>query len=61
VDDVTVAAYDGPIETRGLPWAVRYALAAHDAGKPLPPWLLMSVQYVRHGFGCSACHGLRAA
>lgn len=38
-----------------LPWAVRYALAAYDAGHPLPPWLLMAVQYVRNGGGCPSC------
>lgn len=37
-----------------IPWAVRYALAAHDAGRPLPSWLLMSVQMVRNGEGCTS-------
>jgi hypothetical protein len=42
-----------------LPWTVRYALAAHDAGRPLPTHLLMCVQYVRNGFGCPS--GRKAA
>jgi hypothetical protein len=43
------------VDEQTLPWVVRYALAAHDAGKPLPSWLLMSVQMVRYGGGCAAC------
>jgi hypothetical protein len=43
-----------------IPWAVRYALAAHDDGRPLPPWLLMSVQMLRNGGGCCACRLRRA-
>jgi hypothetical protein len=39
-----------------IPWTVRYALAAHADGNPLPPWLLMAVQMIRNGEGCSACH-----
>jgi hypothetical protein len=38
------------------PWAVRYALAAHDYGKPLPSWLLMAVQMSRNAAGCASCH-----
>lgn len=38
-----------------LPWAVRYALAAHEAGKPLPTHLLMCVQMVNNGEGCASC------
>lgn len=40
-----------------LSWTVRYALAAHDAGKPLPPHLLMCVQMIRNGYGCTSCAG----
>jgi len=40
-----------------LPWTVRFALSAHDAGWTLPPYLLMCVQMVRNGYGCSACAG----
>lgn len=40
---------------RHLAWVVRYALAAHDAGWPLPDHLLMCVQYVRNGGGCASC------
>ena len=39
-----------------LPWSVRYALAAYEAGKPLPSWLLLSVQMHLYGGGCAACH-----
>lgn len=37
-----------------LPWVVRYALAAYDAGKPLPNHLLMCVQMIRNGEGCAS-------
>jgi hypothetical protein len=42
-------------QTETVPWSVRFALAAYDSGKPLPPWLLMAVQMLRYGYGCSAC------
>jgi hypothetical protein len=37
-----------------MPWTVRFALAAHDAGWTLPPHLLMCVQMVRNGHGCTS-------
>jgi hypothetical protein len=38
-----------------LPWNVRFALAAHDAGWTLPDHLLMAVQMIRNGEGCASC------
>jgi hypothetical protein len=38
-----------------MPWSVRYALAAHEAGWVIPPWLLMAVQMTQNGHGCAAC------
>jgi hypothetical protein len=40
-----------------LPWAVRYAIAAHHAGRPLPGHLLMCVQMTLNGHGCASCPG----
>jgi hypothetical protein len=53
--DGVARAPDARLNEQELPWVVRYALAAHDFGKPLPPHLLMCVQMVRNGFGCAAC------
>lgn len=39
-----------------LPWNVRFALAAHEAGWKLPNHLLMCVQMINNGEGCVACH-----
>lgn len=36
-----------------LPWTVRYAIAANAHGRPLPSWLLLSVQMVLNGHGCA--------
>ena len=47
-------------ENSGLPWTVRYAIAAHQHGRPLPSWLLMSVQMVLNGGGCPSCGSARA-
>lgn len=42
-----------------IPWNVRYAIAQHDIGRPVPSWLLMSIQMVRNGEGCASCHGAK--
>lgn len=40
----------------GIPWTVRYAHAAIQAGKPVPSWLRLAVDMAYNAGGCVACH-----